>query len=129
MDVNDSNEYQLEYIDGKQEFSSIDYVNYAYDKWTIKDAKDGDVLALSWWEDKNLWEKIIIFKKYHSEGIKGLYNMPCIEGYGNTFKNGKIAFNDEKVPYYSKTWTCNFNPATKEQRDTLMKAMNDARYE
>ena len=43
--VNDSNEYQLEYIDGKQIFSSIDYVNYAYDKWTIKDAKNGDVLA------------------------------------------------------------------------------------
>ena len=45
--VNDSNEFQLEYTDGKQEFSSIDYVNYAYDKWTIQDAKDGDVLALS----------------------------------------------------------------------------------
>ena len=40
-----------------------------YHLWTITDAKDGDVLALSWLEDKNLWEKIIIFKKYHSEGI------------------------------------------------------------
>ena len=43
--VNDSNEYQLEYIDGKQEFSSIDYVNYEYDEWTIKDAKPCDVLV------------------------------------------------------------------------------------
>ena len=127
--VNDSNEYQLEYIGGEQKFSSIDYVNYAYDKWTIQDAKDGDVLALSWLEDKNLWEKIIIFKKYHSEGVKGLHLMPCVEGYGNTFKNGKLAFTDEEVPYHSKTWTCNLHPATKEQRDTLMKAMNDAGYE
>ena len=42
--VNDSNEYQLEYIGSKQKLSSIDYVNYVYDKWTIKDANDGDVI-------------------------------------------------------------------------------------
>lgn len=127
--VNDFNEYQLEYIDGKQKFSSINYVNYKYDKWTINDAKDGDVLALSWLENKNLFEKIIIFKKYHSEGIKGLYSMPCVEGYGNTFKNGKMAFSDKEVPYYSKTWTCNLHPATKEQRNLLFQKMKDTGYE
>ena len=68
------------------------------------------MLAMSWLEDKNLWEKIIIFKKYHGQGV---------EGYGNTFKNGKIAFTDEEVPYYSKTWTCNLHPATKEQYTRL----------
>ena len=127
--VNDSNEFQLEYTDGKQEFSSIDYVNYAYDKWTIENAKDGNVLALSWLEDKNLWEKIIIFKKYHSEGVKGICSMPCVEGYGNTFKNGKMAFTDEEVPYYSKTWTWNLHPATKEQRDLLFQKIKEAGYE
>ena len=96
--------------------------------WTIQDAKDGDVLAFSWLEDKNSWEKIIIFKKYHSEGIKGLYSMPCIEGYGNTFKNEKMVF-VEKVPYYSKTWTRNFHPATKEQRDRLFQKIKEAGYE
>lgn len=126
--VNDSNEFQLEYTDGKQEFSSIDYVNYAYDKWTINYAKDNDVLALSWLEDKNLWEKIIIFKKYHSEGVKGICSMACVEGYGNTFKNGKMAFT-EKVPYYSRTWTCNLHPATKEQRDLLFQKIKEADYE
>lgn len=110
MGVNDSNEYQLEDTDGKQKFSNIDYVNHAYDKWTIQDAKDGDVLAMSWLEDKNLWEKIIIFKKYHGQGV---------EGYGNTFKNGEIAFTDENVPYYSKTWTRYLYPATKEQHTRL----------
>ena len=95
--------------------------------WTIQDAKDGDVLALSWLEDKNLWAKIVIFKKYHSEGVKGLYNMPCVEGYGITFKNGKTVFN-ERIPYYSKTWTCNLHPATKEQRDLLLQKMKEAGY-
>ena len=98
-------------------------------EWTIQDAIDGDVLALSWLEDKNLWEKIIIFKKYHSEGVKGICSMPCVEGYGNTFKNGKMAFTDEKVPYYSKTWTWNLHPATKEQRDLLFQKIKEAGYE
>ena len=96
--------------------------------WTIEDAKDGDVLALSWLEDKNLWEKIIIFKKYHSEGVKGICSMPCVEGYGNTFKNGKMAFT-EKVPYYSKTKTYNLHPATKEQRNQKKKKIKEAGYE
>ena len=98
-----------------------------YHLWTIQDAKDGDVLALSWFEDKNLFEKIVIFKKYHNEGI-GLYNVPCVEGYGNTFMNGKMLFTDEKVPYYSRSWTCNLQPATKEQRDRLFQRIKEAGY-
>lgn len=120
--------YTLRHISG-----NLLYLPFSNEKlireWTINDAKDGDVLALSWWEDKNLWEKIIIFKKYHNEGVKGLYSMPCVEGYGKTFKNGKIAFLDEEVPYYSKTWTCNLHPATKEQRNLLFQKMKDAGYE
>lgn len=96
--------------------------------WDIQDAKDGDVLSLSWLEDKNLCEKIIIFKKYHSDGVIGLYSTPCVEGYGNTFKNGKMIFN-EKVPYYSKTWTCNLHPSTKEQRDFLFQKIKEDGYE
>lgn len=96
-------------------------------EWTIQDAIDGDILALSWLEDKDLWEKIIIFKKYHSEGVKGICSIPCVEGYGNTFKNGKLAFTEE-VPYYSKTWTCNLHPATKEQRDLLLQKIKEAGY-
>ena len=95
--------------------------------WTIQDAKDGDILAISWWEDKDIWEKIIIFKKYHSDGVKGVYSTPCVEGCGNTFQNGELVFKEE-VLFYSRTWTCNLHPATKEQRDTLMKAMDDAGY-
>lgn len=97
-------------------------------RWTIQDAKDGDVLAVDWYEGDDSWEKIIIFKKYHNKGIEGLINAPCVEGYGNTFKNRKMAF-DVEVPYFSKTWTDNLHPATKEQRDTLFKKMEEAGYE
>ena len=119
--------YELKNIDGDR--LSIPFtLDYILKNWTIQDAKDGDVLALSWLEDKNLWAKIVIFKKYHSEGVKGLYyNMPCVEGYGITLKNGKTVFN-EKIPYYSKTWTCNLHPATKEQRDLLFQKMKEAGY-
>ena len=63
--------------------------------------------------------KIIIFKKYRGQGV---------EGYGNTFKNWKLAFTDEIVPYYSKTWTCNLHPATKEQRGLLFKKIKETGY-
>ena len=121
-------EYTLKNIHGGSfcvSFSNEELIR----EWTIEDAKDGDVLALSWLEDKNLWEKIIIFKKYHSEGIKGICSMPCVEGYGNTFKNGKMAFTDEEVPYHSKTWTCNLHPATKGQHDLLFQKIKEAGYE
>ena len=114
--------------DSDLDLAEFDFIDKHYHLWTIQDAKDGDVLALSWLEDKNLWEKIIIFKKYHSEGVKGLYNGPCVEGYGNTFKNGEMAFTDEEVPYYSKTWTYNLHPATKEQRDLLFQKIKEAGY-
>jgi hypothetical protein len=95
-----------------------------YHLWTIADAKDGDVLAINWHEDNDSWEKIIIFKNYHAKGVKGLIKQPCVEGYGNTFKNGKLAFREE-VPYYSRTWTRNLQPATKEQRDLLFQKMKE----
>jgi hypothetical protein len=91
--------------------------------WTIQDAKEGDVLALNWYEGYDYWEKIIIFKKYHNEGA----NSPCVEGYGNTFKNRKLAFHEE-VPRFSKTWTSCLEPATKEQRDLLFQTIKEAGY-
>ena len=56
-----------------------------------------------------------------------MFNTPCVEGYGNTFKNGKLALCEE-VPYYSETWTDNLQPATKEQRELLFAKMKEAGY-
>ena len=126
IDSLDKKNYQVSDGKGNYNYFPISKQNEMH-IWNIQDAKDGDVLALSWLEDKNLWEKIIIFKKYHSEGVKGLSSIPCVEGYGNTFMNGKMAFTEE-VPYHSKTWTCNLHPATKEQRDLLFQKIKEAGY-
>ena len=114
-DIRD-NEYWLSAgeIAGKVDISD-------YHLWTIQDAKDGDVLAIDWIEENssNIWEKIVIFKSLSKDGV---------EGYGNTFRNKEKAF-DDSVPYYSKTWTKNLHPATKEQRDLLFQKMKEAGYE
>ena len=111
--TNDSNEFQLEYIDGKQKFSSIDYVNYAYDKWTIENVKDGDVLACN--------EEILLFKSYSA--LQGRISLYC-------WYNGQTNnFHSKEVIDILLTTTNKVCPATKEQRDTLMKAINDAGYE
>jgi len=97
--------------------------------WTIQDAKDGDVLALDWHEGEDCWGKIIIFKKYHENGVERLFYGPCVEGYGITIKNRELAWNDENVPYYSQTWTSILKPTTKEQRDLLFTKLKEAGYE
>ena len=110
--VNDSNEYQLEYIDSKQKFSSIDYVNYAYDKWTIQDAKDGDIIRLG--------TVTAIFKKYISQEKCICYCSFCKDGgFEIPIENGE----DNVYGCYNAT------PVTKEQCDSFMKVMNDAGYE
>ena len=117
MYVNDSNEYQLEYISGEQKFSSIDYVNYAYDKWTIKDAKDGDVLAND--------HHILILK----ELVYDLFSNGTpysVKAYCGIKSNGNFEISKDN---WSFCGTLHIHPATKEQRDTLMKAINDTGYE
>jgi len=125
--------YIVSIVDGFYYFYGGGYLDFGkidgyYHLWTVADAKDGDVLARNWHEDGDSWEKIIIFKNYHTKGVKGLFKNPCVEGYGNTFKNGKLAFNEE-VPYYSKTWTDNLQPANTKQRDLLFQKMKENGYE
>lgn len=107
--VNDSNKYQLEYIDGKQQFLSIDYVNYAYDKWSIQDAKDGDVLVTD-------FEKDNMIVMYHSMCTKDTINVHCCLDNKIICSNLGV-FDAEDV-----------KPATKEQRDVLERAMTNAGY-
>ena len=80
--------------------------------WTIEDAKDGDVLACK--------EEILLFKSYSVQERISLY---CwYNGQTNNFHSKEeidISLNKRHKIF----------PATKEQRDTFMKAMNDAGYE
>ncbi len=111
--TNDSNEFQLEYIDGKQKFSSIDYVNYAYDKWTINNVKDGDVLFTS----SSACSDTFVFKSIDEKG-----NAECYFAY-----DSEDGFTEGKYHFIGSASDC--KPATKVQCDFLMKAMKDAGYE
>ena len=82
-------------------------------EWTIKDAKDGDVLACN--------EEILLFKSYSA--LQGRISLYC-------WYNGQTNnFHSKEVIDILLTTTNKVCPATKEQRDALMKAMNDAGYE
>ena len=78
-------------------------------EWTIKDEKDGDVLAD---EDNNIG----IFQE-----CEGMYwHSHIYIGCDGQLRVFSIGGNHEQTDTH---------PATKEQRDALMKAMNDAGYE
>ena len=78
--------------------------------WTIADAKDGDVLQLG--------AVTAIFKEYIGNGNCKCYCSVC---------NGEFEIPSQDGA--DNSYGChNATPATKEQRDTLIKAMTDAGY-
>ena len=85
-----------------------------YHLWTIQDAKDGDVLAYET-DKEDLW--IMIYWSLY-EPYEGHVHYHALLANDNFSDKGTccICINDLK-------------PATKEQRDTLMKAMADAGWE
>lgn len=105
-------EYTLRHILGGSLCLSFSDENLIRE-WTIKDAKDGDVLACN--------EEILLFKSYSV--LQGRISLYCwYNGHTNNFHS-------KEVIDILMTTTNKIYPATKEQRDTLMKAMNDAGYE
>jgi hypothetical protein len=103
-------DYILQSQDGNIVDDTISHVDEQFHSFTIQDAKEGDVLVD---EDINV---IGIFegtegmcwhsKIYYSYATKELYGIECGGSHQKEFAK----------------------PATKEQRDTLMKAMADAGY-
>ena len=85
---------------------NMSYVDKCWRKWTIQDAKDGDVLAAH--------ECLVLFRE-----IDGL-NIRCYCTYH--FMNNPSFYVDTLQNKDA------FHPATKEQCDTLMKAMDNAGY-
>ena len=77
--------------------------------WTIQDAKDGDVIS---WDDSKC---IAIFKNIYDEDSFNSYGF--VGGCTGTFES-RMSYHDIEGAH----------PATKEQRDTLIKAMADAGY-
>jgi hypothetical protein len=86
--------------------------SYPYRLWNITDAKDGDVIVT---ENGN----IFIFKDIQD----------CVVYHYCGLYYGKIQFSPNNVNESSaKELPINYTPAVKEQRDLLMKALNDAGY-
>lgn len=86
-----------------------------YHKFTIQDAKDGDVLSSN-----------VLLSKYNKPFIyNGNHNSTHIGAYCGISTENRFNVATEKC-----RWTANVNirPATKDQCDTLMKAMADAGY-
>ena len=86
------------------------FENY-YHLWTIQDAKDGDILASN-------YNKPFIYN--------GNHNSIHVGAYCGITTNDKLIIASEE---YHWTEHLNIHPATKEQRDKLLKAMADAGYE
>ena len=95
--------YEVEFVDGNKGFPHIDYIDRLFHLWTIKDAKDGDVLAS---KDKL---SILIFKN--------LDTSISFSSYYNIAGQGELGWSND----------C-FVPATKEQRDLLFQKMHESDY-
>ena len=106
-------EHYIISFDGREE--QVPFVRQSLIKpWTIQDAKDGDVLV-------NWNNTVFIFDKIEDDVVK------YIIAYNNEWNDIKCPTNQLShlglvEPQFE------FHPATKEQRDTLMKAMADAGY-
>ena len=109
--LDNKSSYLVREIDGlvtRYEHSTVDENGRL---WTIKDAKDGDVLATG-----NI---ICIFKKLDKDGYYII--SPCIY----TVKDGLEVIDNEDDTIGS----CGFKPATKEDRNLLFRKMKEAGYE
>ena len=112
-------EYTLVGCDGSVITRLIQDVDRLASAFTLQDAKDGDVLSFyTEYKGKKMFQ-IGIVEKYVGK-LGGCYN---------TFKTYVGVDWDNNLQIGGYMGCDDIYPATKEQRDTLMKAMNDAGYE
>ena len=103
----DNRDYEIETPQGNTGVPTIAYIDNNFHLWSIKDAKDGDVLA----SDNSIF---IFQEEYIAEkpvAYCGLMNGLFVKGENACWTNEKC------------------HPATKEQRDLLFKRVNAAGYE
>ena len=107
-------DYILQSQDGHIVDDTISYVDYNFRLWTIKDAKDGDVLVCNC----KRGQEIGIVKKYIGKygGCDICFETYCFVDWNGIFR------------VFEYIGSRNIYPATKEQRDDLIKTMNDAGY-
>lgn len=112
-----------ELIDQNGLRTSLEYgtVDKSAHLWTIDDAKDGDILI----DKSNNRECPFIFKETKPSNIKtDVLNPLTVLGYCGI--GGAVLFT--KSSGWGDTANCTYYPATKEQRTSLLKAMDEAGY-
>ena len=111
--------YDVENIETRAE-SELFYAEENFHLWTIKDAKDGDVLRLG--------DVIAIFKKYIGQEKCICYCSFCDNCYCSSCNNVgfEIPIENGEDNVYGCT---NTTPATKEERDLLFQKMKEDGYE
>ena len=113
----DDDKYEVEFIDGNKGFPHINYIDRNFHRWTIQDAKDGDVLFYKG-NIKNSngikYERICLFNNLDNAFF-------ILTKTSNYVEECDIDVNID-YPY-------NTTPATKEQRDLLFSKMKEAGYE
>lgn len=87
----------------------VDYLK-GYHKWTIEDARDGDVLA------DNLG--VVLFKSIRDNNVINYY----------AYLSGIFSVQKDEE-YWGYAVNCTLSPATNEQRERFFAAMHDAGYE
>lgn len=126
--------YNLQCKDGFHEKMTIEYIDRNWHLWSIQDAKDGDVLFANihkWeiWGDTSdlplIVPTLLIYQEVKTD-------KDHIHSYCTLYDNHKF----KKILYIYKTmfYNCDFNirgifPATKEQRDILLKKIHETGFE
>ena len=118
IDSLDKKNYQVSNGEGDYNYFPISKQDEMH-LWTIQDARDGDVLSFYSEYKTNKMVQVGIIEKYVGK----------LGGCSNTFKI-YVGVNWDNILQIGKYMGCsNIHPATKEQRDTLMKEINDTGYE
>ena len=118
IDSLDKKNYQVSDGEGNCNYFSISNQDEMH-LWTIQDAKDCDVLCC-----KSGWTCIFKAINNHTSTFSSYCFMDADEYF---FSVGSESHTLDEI--FIKVYNREMYPATKEQRDTFMKAMNDAGYE
>ena len=113
INIHDNGNYIVQYCDDENTYElSKNFCESYFHFWTIQDVKDGDVLVNG--------SNIFIFHFINNRRLMGYCHMNMDDGnlYNDIGRNECFCTIDAPV-----------TPATKEQRDALMKAINDDGYE
>lgn len=116
---NDGDRYEVEFIDGNKGFPHIDYVDRYFHLWSIADAKEGDVLTLSYMYQNY----IFIYKGLCEKSFQTMMSIFC------SYYIEEDAYEDETDSFHTMNTGEIITPATKEQRELLFQKMKEAGYE